>query len=256
MKLYHQKIGKGPVIVILHGLFGMPDNWMSIAKKLAPSFTLYLMDQRNHGKSPHDAEHNYDVMTTDLLEFFTEHNLKDVILIGHSMGGKAAMNFASKHSHLLSKLVIVDIAPKEYDTSYFADYLNAMCEMDLPDITSRNEAINQLQKKLDLHPATAQFLLKNLYRDDSNNFKWRINLDALGKNLESILGDGAVTKPAEIKTLFMAGEHSNYIEPQDVDIIKNFFPNSEIVEISGANHWVHASAPVHFENALLKFIEK
>lgn len=254
MKLHFKKIGKGPVIVILHGLFGMSDNWMTIAKTLASDYCFYLLDLRNHGRTSHSMEFTYQLMANDVAEFLEDHRLKDIILIGHSMGGKSAMSFASSHSELLNKLVIVDIANKNYKTSYFEKYIDVMLSFDLKEIKSRKEAETLFMEKCTVYPGTLQFLLKNLYRDEKNIFFWRLNLNSLKKNLPNILSKVNIPNPVVTQTLFMKGAKSDYISDEDAGDLQKQFVNSQIVEIDGATHWVHSTAPHNFYEALTAFI--
>jgi esterase len=255
MDLYFRKIGNGPVIVVLHGLFGMSDNWMTLAKKMSADFCFYLIDMRNHGRSPHSAEFNYPVMAADICRFIENHNLTDVTLLGHSMGGKTAMSVAESHSHCIQKLVIVDISPLKYDSSPFYDFIDAMLSVDLLALKSRNHAAEHLQEKLNANTAIIQFLLKNLYRTDSGLFKWRLNLMALKMNINRILEGIDPEQVISTKTLFIKGSESNYILKDDSEQIKKQFPNSQIVTIENANHWVHAHAPVEFEKTLRIFLK-
>ncbi|KAA3611285.1 MAG: alpha/beta fold hydrolase [Calditrichaeota bacterium] len=254
MILNFKQIGEGPAIVILHGLFGMSDNWMSIAKKMSADYCFYLVDLRNHGRSPHSDVINYDVMSNDLRLFLERQNLSDIRLIGHSMGGKVAMNFSKHHSHFLSKLIVVDIAPKKYNSTQFIDFINALLFINLNLFQSRKEIENELLKKLKVHPGIIQFLLKNLFRTENNRFKWRMNLPALKMNIDNILDGLKISNPVMTKTLFMKGSESQYITFNDELIIKEKFPNSRIEEIKNATHWVHSSSPINFENTLRSFL--
>lgn len=254
MKLEFKKIGKGPVVVILHGLFGMSDNWLSIAKKMADDFCFYLIDQRNHGHSPHLDEMNYAVMADDLHAFCLEQNLSNFSLVGHSMGGKVAMTFASKYTHLIKNLTIVDIAPKAYNSSKFKIFIQAMMDIDLNTLSSRSAAEKQLAQTLNQPAHLIQFLLKNLYRNAERTFSWRINLAAIKTNLELLLGMEKLVTGNAIPTLFIKGALSEYIRENDREIILNYFPKASIKELRGANHWVHATAPEMFIKTLHSFI--
>ncbi len=255
MKLNFKKIGKGPVIVVLHGLFGMSDNWHSIAKKMSEDYCFYLVDLRNHGRSPHSDIFDYDVMTEDIRQFLEGNNLSDVSLLGHSMGGKVAMCFASKYPQILQKLIVVDIAPKAYESSHFKIFIEAMLSVDLAAVQSRKEIENLLLKRLNVHPAIVQFLLKNIFRKEKNLFEWRINLPAIKNGMETILDFQVSDHPILVDTLFMKGEHSDYILPDDHEMISRYFPQSKIEEIKNASHWVHSAAPINFEKSLRNFLQ-
>ncbi len=252
MKLNYKKLGEGEPLVILHGLFGMLDNWFSLGKKFAEDFTVYLIDLRNHGQSLHSDEWNYKVMSDDLLEFFDEHNIEKANIIGHSMGGKTAMCFASEHSERVKKLVVVDIAPRFYPL-YHDTILDALLSIDLENLKSRNEADELLSKYIsDL--GTKQFLLKNLTRKENDNtkFEWKFNLPIIAKNIHEVGVEttGGSTAP----TLFIRGENSDYISSEDEAEIKKLYPNSEIVSIN-SGHWVHAEKPEEFYNAVMKLLK-
>jgi len=254
MDLNFKKIGKGPSIVVLHGLFGMSDNWISIAKKMSNDYCFYLVDLRNHGSSPHSDVFNYDVMTNDVRLFLEKQNLSDVTLLGHSMGGKIAMNFAAKYPQFLIKLIVVDIALRKYNAPHFINFINSMLSIDLLKEQSRKGIENILLSRLKVDPAIIHFLLKNLYKNDNNHFNWRINLQVIKENVDEILGSFEINKPVIIESLFMKGSVSDYIRPEDELVIKHKFSNSQIVEIENATHWVHSSSPLNFEKALRNFL--
>lgn len=252
MKLNYKKLGEGEPLIILHGLFGMLDNWFTLGKKFAEDFTVYLIDLRNHGQSPHSDEWNYKVMSDDLLEFFIEHNLSKASIIGHSMGGKTAMHFAGEHRERVKKLVVVDIAPRHYPIHHDT-ILEALLSIDLENLKSRNEADEVLSKYIPDF-GTKQFLLKNLTRKENENtkFEWKFNLPVIAKNIHEVGVEttGGVAAP----TLFIKAEKSDYINLNDEAEIKKLYPNSEIVSIN-SGHWVHAEKPEEFYNSVLKFLK-
>jgi pimeloyl-ACP methyl ester carboxylesterase len=244
MKLYSHQIGKGKPLIILHGLFGMSDNWLSIAKQLSKSYHCYLLDLRNHGRSPKSPDLNYDDMVEDIYEFLTDFGLRTVSLIGHSMGGMVAMKFALEYSHRIDKLIIVDIAPKSYPALH-QNILTGLKSIPITKIKSRNEADKYLEKYI---PArrTRQFLLKNLYRKEDHSYTWHVNLDAIYEHASDI-GSGISTNHTyEKPTLFIRGEKSEYLLEKDRAQIIRFFPNAKIIEIKEASHWVHAEKPDEF----------
>ena len=253
MELAFQQIGSGEPVIILHGLFGMSDNWMSIAKSLSEEYTLYLLDLRNHGRSPHHEKMNFQLMARDVTEFIEAHNLEDVTLLGHSLGGKVAMQMAVNHALYLKKLVIVDIANKVYRTSYFEQYIEAMLSMDLKKINTRKDAEKAFLKHENVQPVVLQFLLKNLYRDKNNSFKWHLNLPALKENMDNLLQSVDIKAPVTTDTLFIKGADSGYITEEDESVIGKQFTHVKIVTIENANHWVHFTAAHNFLKALKHF---
>ena len=267
MKLFHNKTGEGKPLIILHGLFGMSDNWMTLSKRYAGNgFACYTVDQRNHGRSPHSDEFNYTAMANDLLEFMVDEQLPSASIIGHSMGGKTAMFFSCMHPEKIEKLVVADIAPKYYPPHHDSELI-ALQGLDLNEINSRKEAEESL--KLSLHnEATIQFLLKNLYwkdveeneeqRENGNadlkKLAWRFNLPAISKNWnavgEAIPDDFRFNK----STLFLRGEKSGYITDQDVPVIQKHFPKAQIKTITNAGHWLHAENPGEFMDTTLTYL--
>ena len=255
MKLNFKEYGNGKPLVILHGLFGSLDNWFSLAKAFSDKHHVYLVDQRNHGQSPHTETHTYEEMADDLLGFFEEHGLEDAILIGHSMGGKSAMTFAAEHSNLLEKLVVVDMGVKQYPVHHDL-IIRAMQALDLHNISSRSEAEEELQHLLDEEESTIQFLLKNIYRqkqeDGSTNYAWRFNLDVLAEDIEEM--GLPVLKGSNTEALFLYGTQSKYVLESDKPEILSLFPNATFKSLN-TGHWVHAQDPEGFVAAVKAFID-
>jgi esterase len=253
MKLAFRKIGNGRPLFILHGLFGSSDNWQTLAKRFAESFTVYLIDLRNHGHSPHSDEFSYELMSNDLLELINEEHLEKVSLLGHSLGGKTAMFFTVAHPDRVEKLIVVDIGPKKYPVTnqYVVDALD---KFDPQNLASRKEAETLLSQYID-EEGTKQFLLKNLYWDDNQKLQWRFNFPSLKANIKAV-GDATPipANPMDLPVLFLKGDKSDYIFPADVKLMKNMFPNAQLEVISGAGHWVHADQPQAFSDAILKFL--
>jgi len=241
MQLAYKKIGHGKPLIILHGLFGMSDNWLTIAKKIARRHTVYLLDQRNHGKSPHAEEFNYDVLSDDLECFILDQDLDEVRLIGHSMGGKIAMCHALKFPDRVEKLVIVDIAPRSYDHPFFHNVLKFMIDLDLKIFKTRQE-IDAAFKTVIRSAAIRQFILKNLDRDDDQQFRWKINVQSLYQNLPLIFKAISNGRQYDQPVLFVRGGASDYILDSDEPQIKKLFPQARIVTIPGASHWLHVQA--------------
>ena len=240
MQLNFKKSGSGPPLVILHGLFGSADNWYSIAKDLEGSFTLYLVDQRNHGDSPHSSVWNYEVMVEDVRELLVTEGLDSVYLMGHSMGGKTAMNFAVRYPGRVRRLIVGDIAPRYYPIHHQV-ILEGLNAIDLSQLQSRKEADDHLAKFIP-ELGIRQFLLKSLGRD-GQGFAWKINLSVITEKIEEVgkaLEEGAIF---EGPTLFLSGANSNYIQEKDLPDMKRHFPNFTWVSIPNAGHWLHAEQP-------------
>ena len=248
LNLFYQKTGQGPDLVILHGLFGQSDNWASIAKMLEKDFSVYLVDQRNHGRSPHDNVFNYEAMAEDLLSL----SLPKFSIIGHSMGGKTAMFFAKKYPHLVEKLVVVDIGTKYYPVHH-QEIIDALKGLDIKKLTSRNEADDQLKEKI-ADFGTRQFLLKNLYRKEDNSFGWRFNLDVIADQIENV-GQALDGDVCEVESLFINGAKSRYIKGEDRPGILKHFTKAKFETIADAGHWVHAEQPDLLVKALLAFFK-
>lgn len=252
MKLYCRQIGEGNPVVILHGLFGMSDNWTGIAKQLSKSHHCYILDLRNHGRSPHSQDLDYDDMVEDIYEFLTDFELRTVSFIGHSMGGIVAMKFAFEYPHRINKLVIIDIAPKSYPALH-QDILEGLNSIPIGKIKSRQEADEILGKYIS-SKRIRQFLLKNIYRKNDNTYAWRVNLQAIYDHASDI-GRGISTDNLyEKPTLFIRGEKSEYILPEDKNRILKLFPKVKFIEISDASHWVHAEKPDQVIEALQSFL--
>lgn len=255
MKLFYRHLGEGKPVIILHGLFGQSDNWVTHARKMAVHFSVYLPDLRNHGQSPHSPTFNYHAMADDLHEFINDQQLVEPVIIGHSMGGKVAMQFAIEHPHIPSKLIIVDISPVRYpDRDSQFDILNTMMAVNFEAVYSRDE-VNELLKVNISDEGTRLFVMKNLYRKTRHSFDWRPNLEAIAANMDymfgSIEGDGVYEKPV----LFIKGGRSDYIKPEYYSVIHKFFPKATFAEIPEAGHWVHVDAPDEICNLFSKFLD-
>lgn len=237
-------------MMILHGLFGFSDNWQTHAKKLADYYRVILVDLRNHGRSEWSDEFSYELMAEDIHELVKVLELEDLILVGHSMGGKVAMHFAQKYEDLLEKLVVVDIGIKEYPMHH-EHILAGIHAVQLDNVGSRREAEQQLSEHIESY-GVKQFLLKNLYWVEKGKLAWRMNVKVLEREMNDILS--AIPKiEVMTPTLFIRGELSNYILNEDIHVIEELFPDSELVTIPGAGHWVHAEAPEEFLEVLLGF---
>jgi pimeloyl-ACP methyl ester carboxylesterase len=256
MKLYFRQVGEaGPAIVILHGLFGSSDNWLTNSKTIAElGYRVFLVDQRNHGQSPHAPEHDYVSMADDLREFLTDHNLSDAVLVGHSMGGKTVMQYAMMYPGTFRKLVVVDIAPRFYPIHH-ADIIRGFNAIDLTTLKSRNEA-DKVMSQYEPSLAVRQFLLKNLYRNEQGQFAWRINLPLIERELHGIGDDLTNTTVVTSPTLFIRGGKSPYISDDDIPAIHLMFPYATVATIEGAGHWVQAEKPDEFVAMLMRFVNE
>ncbi len=253
MNLYYRELGEGnPPIVILHGVFGSCDNWLTVSKGLAESNKIYLLDARNHGQSPHSDEFNYDVMADDLHEFIQQYQLVNPVIIGHSMGGKTVMRFAVKYPDSFSKMIVVDISPRYY-TPHHQSVLAGLSAIPLDSIQTRQEA-DDILKTFEPELGVRQFLLKNLYRNDQNKFSWRMNFEIIKNKIETIgeaLSEGSkITKP----TLFVRGANSKYIQEKDITLIRSIFSDVRIATVEGSGHWVQAEKPKEFLEVVKEFL--
>jgi esterase len=254
MKLAYREFGQGKALIILHGLFGQSDNWNTFARSFADKgFQVFTLDQRNHGLSQHSDVWDYEVMANDLKEFIDEHQLKDPILLGHSMGGKTVLFFEQMFPGLAKKLIIVDIATRAYK-SHHMDVLKALHAVNFDSIQTRKEAENVMNSHIPDF-GTKQFLLKNIYWKDNADQKmdWRFNLKVISLNYDNI----RVAVPFQVSqtnTLIIKGGKSHYISEEDELDYKARFPKSELVSIAEADHWVHAEKPKEFSEAVLNFI--
>jgi esterase len=250
MQLNYKELGQGQPLVILHGLLGSLDNWMTLAKKYAEKYHVFLIDQRNHGKSDWSEEWNYEVMSQDVAEFVETHQLENMILMGHSMGGKTAMWYATQFPDKVAKLVIVDKSPRWYAVTH-DKIVDTLLGMDIANMTSRNDADAYLTPYFPDF-GMRQFLLKNLDRDSNNQFVWKANLKVIRKNMD-IVGEALPKNTVfEKPTLFIRGSKSDYILDSDKDLIQKHFPQYQLATIE-AGHWLHAENPKAFLEATLSF---
>lgn len=254
MQLHYKDFGQGQALIIHHGLFGSLDNWMTIARQFAEHFHVYLIDARNHGQSPHSEQWDYPTMAYDLYEFIQQHNIQYPIILGHSMGGKVAMHFASEHSEMLDKLIVVDIAPKDYPPHH-QEILKALNAVDFSKVKSRKQAEEVVSQYIS-DIAIRQFLLKNMYWKNPEELAWRFNLPVIEKNIELIGKNTLGNNVVDVPTLFIAGAKSHYILPSDEGVIKTYFPQAQIVFFPNVGHWVHAEAPKELFDAVLNFSKK
>ena len=251
MPLFSREFGAGPPVLILHGLFGFSDNWQTIAKGLAHSHLVVTPDLRNHGRSPHLPEHSYPLMADDVRAFMEEHWMFHAAVVGHSMGGKVAMQLALTHPDSVERLVVVDMEPRQADDNH-SDIFRALLGMDLAKMATRTEAETYLSEHIpDL--GTRQFLLKNITREDDGTFTWKMNLPVLWENYDNVLASVS-GDPYDKPALFVRGSRSNYIQDSEIPHIKTLFPQAEFVTIEGAGHWVHADKPGELLGVLREFL--
>ena len=253
MKLFFKKLGSGPPLLILHGLLGTSDNWLPIARVLAEKFQVFVPDMRNHGKSPHSNEFNYSAMVEDIYEFLTDLNLRNIILIGHSMGGKIAMNFAIEYPHRVTKLIVVDISPRKYDI-FHDRILDAMRAIDTLKLGSRKQA-DELMAEYITDRRIRQFILKNLYRNDDGSFIWKLNLPAIMANLAEIGCEVDDKGNFNNPVLFIRGGESDYILDSDQPKINLIFPAAQIVTIPDTTHWLHSERPDLLLEEFIRFLD-
>jgi pimeloyl-ACP methyl ester carboxylesterase len=258
MNLNFKEFGFGFPVIILHGLLGSLDNWQTIARKISelPSapFKTYIIDQRNHGKSPHSDDFNYELLSADIAEFYKQQNITKAHIIGHSMGGKAAMKFTLENQDLVEKLIVVDIAPSEAEDNH-TNIFEALVAANVTEANSREEVEKVLRDRIGDDNTTIQFLMKGLQRDVSEkHFAWKFNLAALWNHYEDIMDGITGAQPFMGPTLFVKGGKSDYINADNYPDIIELFPNNQLAEIPGAGHWVQAEKPVEFIEVTEKFL--
>jgi len=244
MQLHFKEYGHGRPVILLHGLFGSLDNWHSVASRLAETFHVFALDQRNHGQSPHSTEMAYPLMAADVDNFLAARGLDSAGVIGHSMGGKTAMQLALSFPQRVQRLVVADIAPRAYAPAHDKIFA-ALQALDLPKFQNRSDIEAALALEIpDL--VVRRFLLKNLGRTPAGGFFWKINLPNIAENYgrlrEPVAGSTPFTGPA----LFIRGGKSNYVRPEDEPLIHKWFPSARIETIPEAGHWVHADRPEEF----------
>lgn len=253
MKLHYKTIGSGPPLIFLHGVFGMLDNWKSIAKKMEDKYTCVLVDLRNHGKSPKDNTFDYASMADDLVELMDDMKISSTHLLGHSMGGKVAMQFSLVHPEKVDKLIVVDIAPRSYEPHHHA-VIEAIRSLDPSAIEERAEAEEIFQKYLGNDQSTILFLMKNLDRLTNGGFQWKANMDVITSSYEEVLKEITSNEPFQKPTLFIRGALSNSVRDEDWENIRDLFPKAQLVTIEEADHWVHADQPEAIIDAIEGFL--
>lgn len=254
MLLNHRILGQGPPIIILHGLFGSLDNWMSMGRLLAKNHTVYLADLRNHGGSFHKDEFNYQVMADDLKNLVESANLNYFSIIGHSMGGKVGMFYAAEYQQSIKHLIVVDIGPKYYPVHH-QKILDGLSAIDPAKLTDRGQA-DLLLSSFIPESGIRQFLLKNLKRNSGGSFEWKMNLPAIREQIENVGEELTSHAVIKVPSLFIRGALSDYISDQDIDRIKLQFPAFKVKTIPQSGHWVHAEAPQDFFQTVEDFLQR
>lgn len=255
MTLHTKIIGSGKPIIILHGLFGMLDNWNGIAKQLSTKgIACILMDLRNHGHSPWSDEFSYEAMCDDVLETIAQLELNNYVLAGHSMGGKVAMQMAAHKPAGLNALCVMDIAPRYY-APHHEHIIDALYRADVSHIKSRKEAETNMKPYI-ADNGTLQFLLKNLYWKNQDQLGWRFNLDVIARNIEEVGKNFTFRNALDTPALFMRGQLSLYINSEDVEHIQQLFTTVKITTIPHAGHWIHADQPEVVINELESFVNE
>jgi len=253
MILHSQIIGEGMPFVVLHGFLGMGDNWKTLGKKFAEyGYQVHLVDQRNHGRSFHDDDFSYEIMADDLISYCEHHQLENIVLMGHSMGGKTAMEFAVKHPEKVVKLIVADIAPKQY-SQHHQDILKALSSLDFTVIKTRGQADTLLSEYIK-EKGIRQFLLKNLYWKEKGQLALRINLKILTQKITEVGKSLPKNAVFAKKTLFLRGGVSGYIGKMDEILIHKHFPLAKIATLENAGHWLHADSPEKFLKIVLNFL--
>ena len=252
MKLHYQESGEGIPLIIIHGLFGSADNWRSMAKYFSRFYRVISVDLRNHGRSPHSDEQNFTVMAEDIHELCEDLRLGQMNILGHSLGGKVAMKFAEMYPEMVAKLVVVDIAPRQYFSAH-TPLMDAMMALNLSEFTSRTEVDAALAQSIP-DQAVRQFLLMNLV-SEHERYKWRINLTALKANFKELMASIFDSEVLTMPSLFVYGELSDYVTEQDRQQISAQFTHAEFNCIEKAGHWVQAERPQQFKQVVEAFLQ-
>lgn len=242
--LHVRSQGEGSPLLILHGLFGSGMNWNRIARSLASSYQVHLVDLRNHGQSPHHPEMTYEAMAEDVLEAMNTLEIQKAAVLGHSMGGKAAMQLALNHGDRITGLIVADMAPVKYEGDEFGKLIASMRHLDLAGIQSRQEASKRLEPEIP-NPGVRQFLLTNLVQQDGS-WQWRIPLEILEQNLSTIRDWPSTQRQHKGPSLFIHGEKSGQVTDAGEETIRGLFPKARIEALAGCGHWLHAEDPEGF----------
>ncbi|MDD2673489.1 MAG: alpha/beta fold hydrolase [Flavobacterium sp.] len=251
--LFSKIEGSGKPLLILHGFLGMSDNWKTLGTQFATDFQVHVLDLRNHGRSLHSEEFSYEIMAQDVYEYCKAHNLENINIIGHSMGGKVAMLLATTYPGLVDKLIVADIGPKFYP-QHHQDILAGLNAVDFSIKPSRSD-VEEIMEKYIPDFGTRQFLMKNLFWQEPGQLAFRFNLAVFNTKMDEIgipLPEGFIF---EKPTLFIRGGNSKYILDSDFDSIKQHFPDSSIETIPNVGHWLHAENPADFYQKVISFLK-
>lgn len=268
MILHYGRLGSGPPLIILHGLYGSGDNWLSVARGLSDEHEVFLVDQRNHGRSFHSEVHDYPSMADDLTRLMDHLELSRATLLGHSMGGKTAMRFAVSNPSRVSGLIIADISPRTYNSpttdrqqqDFHYQVLKILSGIRLKDVRLFGEADRLLAPALP-DKRLRQFILKNLGRSPDGHLAWKLNLPALLSNLNALMSGMEDVVLAGITltgfpVLFIRGDQSPYIRDEDVRMIRVLFPLAQVTTLKNAGHWLHAEQPARFIAVVKQFLTR
>jgi len=256
MRLFSKILGNSQQdLIIIHGLFGMSDNWNTLGKQFSKHYTVHLVDLRNHGRSPHSDEFNYEVMCLDILKYIEDNKIKRPVVLGHSLGGKVAMKFAFTHKDKIEKLIVADISPRRYNTDFVQNVLQTLHQLPLENFKTREE-IDEILSKSYNDRGMRLFLIKNLYRNEKKEFDWRFNIDVLLKKVSNIQEADFIKGVCHVPAHFIKGRESNYVTKEDELIIRSHFSNFSIATIDKAGHWLHAEKPQEFYNEVISFCLK
>ena len=252
MELHFERYGKGDPLILLHGLMGSLENWRSMSARLGQQFQVFALDQRNHGRSPHSLEMSYDLMAEDVHEFLRDQGLGDAFILGHSMGGKTAMQVALRYPPAVRKLIVVDISPRSYSPKH-EKTIAGMLALELSRYRNRKEMEAALAPAVpDL--AARQFLLKNLERKPAGGFSWKIGLEGITRNYSHLRENISSRPPFEKATLFIRGELSDYLLESELELIHTLFPKAVLRNVPKAAHLVHTENPDAFEELVVDFL--
>lgn len=257
MELFYREFGreKPDKLIILHGLFGMSDNWVTLAKQFAESYHVIVPDLRNHGRSPHSDEFSFELMMDDLTELMQKLEINHYTLLGHSMGGRLAMMYALEHPGRIDRLIVADMSLRKGKIRpEHKAILSVLSLVNLKDKKSYYE-IEKTLKRFIRNERRVQFVMKNIARTEEG-FRWKINPGALVKNIGKIMPELESEKQYHKPTLFIRGGESDYILEKDHPAIFKHFPNARIETIEGASHWLHADRPLEFIRIVREFAEK
>ena len=254
MQLFYRTSGEGKPLIILHGLLGMSDNWIMPAKELSQHYKVILPDLRNHGNSPHSDEFSIQLMVDDVVELITTINTGEVMLMGHSMGGRVAMSVALQHPKIIEKLVVVDIAPRKYSgNKNIANMLEVMKRVDfdkLGTLTGIEEFVSRYIPDIRVR----NHVMKNVKRKNKQGYEWKANLPVIANDIERLMAPVYEETTFTGPTLFIKGGMSDFIRQEDFALIIRYFPEAIIRTIATADHWVHVDEPELFLEEVTTFL--